>query len=314
MFVAAGNGEFCMSVSTVPLLLAFMHPLLRVISSRPEGVRRRELFRPVADLMKLTTEQQMERLPSGSQLRYQHRIGWALNILKNGRYVEASSPGVWKITTRGRELLSRYQDTFDEGTIRYIVREAESATGIAATETTGDDVAATAQTPDERIDAALAELNGATAQELLLRIGQAAPSFFEELVLDLLRAMGYGSAEDAIERVGGTGDGGIDGIISLDRLGLEKVYVQAKRWQGAVGRPEVQAFYGALAGRRAKKGVFITTSAFTREAREFGLQVSEAIVLIDGTRLAALMIEHAVGVTHRAVRLSRIDSDYFGDS
>ena len=150
------------------------------------------------------------------------------------------------------------------------------------------------------------------AQELLEKIAQAPPAFFEQLVLDLLHALGYGASEEDLERVGHASDGGIDGVISLDRLGFERVYVQAKRWQGSVGRPEVQAFYGALAGRRARKGVFITSSGFTREAREFGAQVAESIVLIDGSRLTSLMIEHGVGVSHyRVLRLPKVDDDYF---
>lgn len=165
--------------------------------------------------------------------------------------------------------------------------------------------------PDERIDAAIEEIRGTIAAELLDQILQKSPAFFERLVLDLLHALGYGNSEEDLQRVGAAGDGGIDGIISLDRLGFEKVYVQAKRWQKPVGRPEIQAFFGALAGRRAKKGVFITTSSFTREAREFEGQVAETVVLIDGGRLTGLMIDHGVGVTHRAVRLPKIDADYF---
>ncbi len=139
-----------------------------------------------------------------------------------------------------------------------------------------------------------------------------APVFFEQLVLDLLLALGYGASEEDLERVGKTSDGGIDGVITLDKLGFERVYVQAKRWQGSVGRPEIQAFFGALAGRRARKGVFITSSNFTREAREFGNQVSERIVLIDGGRLTSLMIDYGVGVAHyKTIRLPRVDEDYF---
>jgi restriction system protein len=126
--------------------------------------------------------------------------------------------------------------------------------------------------------------------------------------------LGYGTGLEDLQHLGGSGDGGIDGVISLDKLGLEKVYVQAKRWQAAVGRPEVQGFYGALAGRRAKKGVLITTSSFTRDAREFGEQVSDSIVLVDGTRLTTLMIDHGVGVTlYQTIRLPRIDGDYFAE-
>jgi restriction system protein len=124
--------------------------------------------------------------------------------------------------------------------------------------------------------------------------------------------MGYGANEHDLERVGRSGDGGIDGVISLDKLGFERVYVQAKRWQGSVGRPEVQAFYGALAGRRARKGVFMATSSFTREAREFVSQIAESIVLIDGSRLTSLMIEHGVGVAHyRVLQVPKVDEDYF---
>ena len=129
--------------------------------------------------------------------------------------------------------------------------------------------------------------------------------------MDLLHALGYGINRQDLQRVGRSGDGGIDGIISLDRLGLEKVYVQAKRWQNRVGRPEVQGFFGALAGRRAKKGVFITTSDFTHDAREFAESVSDQMVIIDGKRLTDLMIEFGVGVQHKALRVPAVDGDYF---
>jgi restriction system protein len=131
-------------------------------------------------------------------------------------------------------------------------------------------------------------------------------------VLDLLHALGYGTSTDDLEHVGASGDGGIDGIISLDKLGFEKIYVQAKRWQSSVGRPEIQSFFGALAGRKARKGVFITTSSFTREAKQYGEQISEVVVLIDGARLTSLMIENGIAVTHyRVLRLPRVDGDYF---
>lgn len=157
------------------------------------------------------------------------------------------------------------------------------------------------------------ELNDSGASELLDLIGNASPSFFEHLVLDFLHALGYGTSRADLSKVGGSGDGGIDGIISLDRLGLEKVYVQAKRWPNNVGRPEIQGFFGALAGRHAMKGVFITTSSFSREARDYAQQVSDSIVLPDGSRLARLMIEHGVGVTHRPLKIAQVDSDYFED-
>lgn len=236
-------------------------------------------------------------------------------MLKAAGYVDSPAPGIWRITDRGRDLLARYPDGFDEGTGRQVMREGRR-------ETQGEDVAGggmadagevpAQQTPDERIDGALEEIRRAVAQELLDKIAQAPPAFFEELALDLLHALGYGASEDDLERVGRSGDGGIDGVISLDKLGFERIYVQAKRWQGSVGRPEVQAFYGVLAGRRARKGAFITTSSFTREAREFASQVAENIILIDGARLTSLMIEHGVGVAHyRVLRLPKVDEDYF---
>jgi restriction system protein len=164
--------------------------------------------------------------------------------------------------------------------------------------------------PDERFDQALAEIKSSVAHELLESIGRASPKYFESIVLDVLHSMGYGARRSDLQRVGGSGDGGIDGVISLDRLGLEKVYVQAKRWQSVVGRPDIQGFYGALAGQRANKGVFITTSGYTKQAIDFAASV-ERIVLIDGERLAQLMIEYEVGVSSRTIRLPRVDSDYF---
>ena len=171
------------------------------------------------------------------------------------------------------------------------------------------DTPATAS-PDDRLEQALGELKQSVAAELLEVLSQVSPQYFETIVLDLLHRMGYGASRADLQRVGGVGDGGIDGVISLDRLGLEKVYVQAKRWQGSVGRPDVQGFYGALAGQRANKGVFITTSTFSPQALEFARSV-ERIVLIDGAKLAELMIEHEVGVTLRPVKVPKLDSDYF---
>jgi len=223
--------------------------------------------------------------------------------------------GIWRITDRGRDLLVRYPDGFGETTLFQIFGKfSDSGDGTGVAEGVDLDGSSAQQTPDEQIEDAIEEIHRTVADELLDKIAKAPPAFFEGLVLDLLHAMGYGASEDDLERVGQPGDGGIDGIISLDRLGFEKVYVQAKRWKGSVGRPEIQAFYGALAGRRARKGVFITTSSFTRDAREFTGQLSESIVLLDGARLTSLMIEYGIGVSHyRVIRLPKTDDDYFED-
>lgn len=173
-------------------------------------------------------------------------------------------------------------------------------------------VASAVTSPDERLAGAVSELRRSVAAELLESLKAVSPSYFESIVLDLLHKMGYGASRADIQRVGGSGDGGIDGVISLDKLGLEKVYVQAKRWQSTVGRPEVQGFYGALAGQRANKGVFITTSGYTNQAIEFAKSV-ERIVLVDGPKMAELMIDHEVGVSSRTVKVPKIDSDYFDE-
>ena len=166
--------------------------------------------------------------------------------------------------------------------------------------------------PDDRLDSALFELKSATSAELLDCLLRVSPGRFEIIVLDILHRLGYGASRSDLLRVGGAGDGGIDGVISLDKLGLDKVYVQAKRWKSTVGRPELQAFYGALAGQKAKRGVFITTSGFTPQAVDFVASV-EGIVIVDGNRLVGLMIDNEVGVSSRILRVPSVDSDYFDE-
>lgn len=298
------------TTSTLPPQADFHHAILRHLARRPDGDRRENIHEAMPDLLGLGEAQRTERLANLPHLRYRHRSGWGLSMLKAAGYVDNPASGVWRITIRGRELLARYPDKFESEIGRRVIREGRRK--IQGQDCAGaSDDNASEQTPDERIDGALEEIHGAVARELLERIAQAPPAFFEGLVLGLVHALGYGASEDDLEQVGGSGDGGIDGVIALDKLGFERVCVQAKRWQGSVGRPEIQAFYGALAGRRARKGVFITTSSFTREAREFTTQVAERIVLIDGARLTALMIEHGVGVSHRVLRLPKVDDDYF---
>ncbi|MGM0558833.1 MAG: restriction endonuclease, partial [Myxococcota bacterium] len=176
-----------------------------------------------------------------------------------------------------------------------------------------EETEAAGQTPQERIESAVEELYDSVSEQLLSMIHEKSDDFFETLVLDVLQAMGYGAGRNAIKHQGGTNDGGIDGVISLDRLGLEKVYVQAKRWKdNTVGRPDVQAFSGALRGNQASKGVFITTSTFSSHARDFARTVSDSIVLVDGDLLTSLMIEHGVGVqTRQTIKVVDTDRDYF---
>ena len=303
----------------IPSFKVFIHPLLQFLAEHPNGARIVDAYEVLADRVGVTADDKMTLLPSGIQPVYQNRIGWAHDRLKRAGLSESPRRGVWKLTEAGRAFAASHPDGFTEEEHYRLSNPLQaSLKAVRGGETAPAQVQAAPQAADsaspvERIDSAVAEIEESVSAELLDLTGRSPPTFFENLVLDLLHKMGYGTSRADLQRVGGTGDGGIDGIISLDRLGLEKVYVQAKRWQGTVGRPALQGFFGALAGRRAKKGVFITTSTFTREAVEFAEQVSDSIVLVDGERLSALMIEHGVGVNHRALRIAQVDGDYFDE-
>ena len=304
---------------SVPTYDRFIEPILRFLSAHPDGALARDVHDAAADALGLSDSDRAELLPSGVQAVYKNRAGWGHDRLKRAGYSTSLRRGYWKLTPDGlafahgnREPLSAelIEDLATRNTdVRLRPSESIDETPAATPVEPGPDKSITAS-PDDRLEQALGELRQSVAAELLEVLSQVSPQYFETIVLDLLHRMGYGASRADLQRVGGVGDGGIDGIISLDRLGLEKVYVQAKRWQGGVGRPDVQAFYGALAGQRANKGVFITTSTFSPQALEFARSV-ERIVLIDGAKLAELMIEHEVGVTLRPVRVPKLDSDYF---
>jgi restriction system protein len=305
----------------VPSFFDFIHPLLQYLAEHPEGVKAGDAHEAVADRVGLTEEERAQTLPSGSQFVYKNRIGWANDRLKRARLSASPRRGFWVLTEDGRRTAVETRNGISPDFLQSLAYPPRTSR-LRQPEEEDDGpgpVAAPAQpdsdkSPDELIADALEELTDSVANELLDLIAQASPRFFESLVLDVLHQMGYGTSRTDLQQVGGSGDGGIDGIISLDRLGLEKVYVQAKRWQGSVSRPEIQGFFGALAGRRATKGVFITSSTFTREAREFARTVSDSIVLVDGDRLTQLMIEYGVGVTHKPIKVPQVDSDYFEEA
>lgn len=266
----------------------------------------------------VTASEQAELLPSGQQRIFRNRIGWARTYLKKAALIESPRRGVFNITERGLNMLSskpvRIDAKFLEQFPEFIeFRDISKITGDAALQI---EATQTQATPEESIEKAYQVLRGQLAQELLTRILACSPAFFEQLVVELLVKMGYGgSRRDAGERIGQSGDGGIDGIIKEDRLGLDTIFLQAKRWQGSVGRPEIQKFVGALQGQRARKGVFITTSAYTSEAVDYASRIDTKVVLIDGARLAELMMDFDVGVTGAASYVvKRIDSDYFDDA
>lgn len=305
----------------VPTYDLFIEPLLRFLAAHPEGVSAKAAHEGAADVLGISDEDRQDLLPSGAQLIYKNRAGWAHDRLKRAGLSSSPMRGTWKITQEGLDFVASHPEPFSlqtstelaMGSIDIRLRHApENGDSFEQELTDLPNRSSIAASPDDRLGEALLEIRQAAESELLELLGNVSPSFFETIVLDLLHAMGYGTSRTDLQRVGGVGDGGIDGVISLDKLGLEKVYVQAKRWQGSVGRPDLQAFYGALAGHKARKGIFIATSTYTAQATEFAKSL-EGIVLIDGPRLASLMTDHEVGVNSRVLRIPKINSDYFDE-
>ena len=303
----------------VPTYDHFIEPLLRYLATRPEGVSAGDAQEAVAMRVGLTPDQRAERLPSGVQHVYKNRIGWAHDRLKRAELSTSPRHGFWQLTPAGFAYAASHRSLSEDE-----VERLSSALRIPRLKPKADSnelqpapavgtITAEKSSPEERIEAALTELRDSVARDLLELIGRAPPEFFESLVLDLLHAMGYGTSRTDLQRVGGSGDGGIDGIISLDRLGLEKVYVQAKRWKNPVGSPEIQTFMGALQLQSASKGVFITTSVYTKDARASADRARGTIVLVDGALLTSLMMDHGVAVSHKALRIPKVDNDYFED-
>ena len=296
---------------SLPTYDQFIEPILRILQQYPEGLRAAEVHDAAADYLQLTQEQRSELLSSG-QAVYKNRCGWAHDRLKRVGLSFSPRRGLWQLSKEGVVYIKQNSGAIAEDEIQRIANSYYD--GLSAAEDNQavvfDEPLSGQASPDDQLEQALQALRQATADELLEMLLAVTPSRFEVIVLDVLHGLGYGISRQDLQRVGGSGDAGIDGVISLDKLGLEKVYVQAKRWQGTVGRPELQAFYGALAGQKAKRGVFITTSAFTAQALDFAKSV-EGIVLIDGERLVNLMMDTEVGVTSRTLKVPSLDSDYF---
>jgi len=306
---------------SVPTYDQFIEPLLRYLAAHQDGVVAKLAQEQAANALGLTDDDKQVLLPSGAQPVYKNRAGWAHDRLKRAGLSSSPRRGFWKITKEGIAFVQENPLPFSAELAEKLAMGFIGVKLRPAFPTPAVDLATPQPfvpqpnplaSPDDRLGQALNELREAAEAELLELLANVSPAFFETIVLDLLHRMGYGASRADLHRVGGSGDGGIDGIISLDRLGLEKVYVQAKRWQSNVGRPELQAFYGALAGQKARKGVFITTSGFTTQALDFAKSV-EGIVLLDGPRLASLMIEYELGITARTVKIPKIDGDYFDE-
>ncbi len=297
----------------IPDYQSVMLPLLRFASDGNEHTLG-EAVEELAEQLKLTEEERKELLPSGSQFTFANRVGWARTYMNKAALLESTRRGYFRITQRGREVLAKkpteinvkFLDQFPEFIeFRTKQREPEQLTQVIKTEDL--------QTPGELLESAYQKLREDLSAELLKTVKECSPSFFEHLVIDVLVKMGYGgSRKEAGKAIGRSGDEGVDGIINEDRLGLDVIYMQAKRWQAPIGRPEIQKFAGALQGHRANKGIFITTSSFTRDAKDYVAKINSKIVLIDGGQLSQLMIDHNVGVTPvTSYETKKIDSDYF---
>ena len=308
---------------SLPTYDQFIEPILRFLAARPEGAKASEVHEGTAAALGLSETQRREILSSG-QATYKNRAGWAHDRLKRAGYSCSARRGYWKLTTDGLIFAHTHpaplsQEQVTHLAMNFVSVSLKTAPDAASLDENNDTSALIApadfatSSPQERLNQAILELHTSAAGDLLDSLLQASPTRFEHIVLDVLHSLGYGANRQALQQIGGSGDGGIDGVISLDALGLEKVYVQAKRWQNTVGRPDVQSFYGALAGQKAKRGIFITTSGFTAQAIDFACSV-EGLVLVDGKRLVNLMLNQGIGVSVQLYKVPKLDSDYFDES
>lgn len=300
-------------------------PLLQLLADG-RGHHQRDLAAQIADHFKLSEEERTLMLPSTHSTYLRNRVGWAGFHLRKASLAENAPDGMLRIMPAGMELLKNPPPKLNRKALmtidvfRQYMSEARQRNAAARTQTaaptphTPDNDSE--ETPEETMEAAFSQLSETLVSDLLAKLAAIDPFRFEQVVLDLLVAMGYGgSRKEAAAVTQKTGDEGIDGVINEDRLGLDVIYIQAKRWKGNVGRPEIQNFVGALAGKMATKGVFITTSSFHSNARDFAAALQQKVILIDGRRLAELMIEHGIGVAEEhAYLVKKIDSDYFDET
>ncbi len=294
-----------------------MLPVLSVLADQG-AMKTAECADRVATKLGLSEEDRLEMLPSGAQRLVVNRTGWAAWYMMQAGLVARPSRGFIQATEEGNFLLAKKPPVINNKLLQTYplfvakMKKPTSEQGLSK----GEEFTEQDQPPDEQIESAFSRLNNSLASELQDQMAKMDPFRFEQLVVDLLFAMGYGgSREEAAKVTKKSSDEGIDGVINEDRLGLDVIYIQAKRWQSSVGRKEIQSFVGALAGQQANKGVFITTSEFAQTAIDYAKNVQQKVILIDGTRLAELMIEHNIGVTTtRTISLKRMDSDYFEEN
>jgi restriction system protein len=291
-----------------------MRPLLEHLTDGKEHSMR-ETLDSLANHFQLTGGERDQLLPSARQEVFTNRIAWAKTHLRMARLVEATGRGLFKITDRGQQVLQHVPGRIDLRILRMQPGYLEARGGIKEKSRETGEVTEIEATPAEAIEESYLDLRESLGRELLAKVKTSTPTFFERLVVELLVRMGYGGTlKDAGQAIGKSGDEGIDGMIKEDRLGLDTIYIQAKKWEGTVGRPEIQKFAGALQGVRARKGIFITTSDFSREAVEYAARIDSKIVLIDGEQLWNYMIDFNIGVAAQATyEIKRIDNDYFDE-
>jgi restriction system protein len=300
----------------IPKFQTIMLPFLQILSDGEEHTTN-ETNQKLAEHFNLTEDELNEFLPSGTSKTFPNRVAWAKAYLKMAGFIENIKRSSFRITESGKRFLETNPFEINLRILKTIPAYQERTGRIIKEDDSviDNDSLRSDATPEEILENSYLSIRKNLAQELLLKIKSSSPSFFESLVVELLVKMGYGgSIKDAGRSIGRSGDEGIDGIIKEDKLGLDVIYVQAKRWENVVGRPEIQKFVGALAGQGAKKGVFITTSRFTNDAKDYQPRNETKIVLIDGESLAELMIDYNLAVaTVNVFEIKRIDNDYFGD-
>jgi len=295
----------------VPDFQSFFKPLLGFASDGKEHSIQ-EMRKTLAARMSLSDDDMKERLPSGVQTKFENRVAWAKSYLIQAGVLEASRRGHFKITDRGIDLHRQGLERID---IKILNQYPEFIEFHKPKGSKEEELTPQSETPEELLQRSYESIRSVLAGDILEKIKSNSPAFFEKLVVDLMVTMGYGgSREEAGQSIGGSGDEGVDGIIKEDRLGLDLIYLQAKRWGGTVGRPDVQKFVGALHGKRAKKGVFITTGKFSDDSRKYIETIDPKVSLIDGWTLADLMIDFSLGTTTSGTyEIKRIDLDYYAE-
>jgi restriction system protein len=297
---------------SIPDYQAVMLPLLKYAGDRKDHTLRQTID-DMASNFRLSDSERRELLPSGRQAIFDNRVGWARTYMKKAGLLESPKRGMFRITEKGMAILDQKPSAIN---VAFLMQfEAFQAFRTLRHEKSGDTSVEMGKdaTPEEALESAYQSLRDELADDLLQQLKSSPPRMFEKTVVSLLVKMGYGgSLKDAGQAIGRSGDEGIDGIIKEDRLGLDIIYVQAKRWENIVGRPEVQKFAGALQGQRARKGIFITTSSFTRDAQEYASRIDSKIVLIDGEHLTQYMIDCDLGVTPMTTyEVKKLDTDFF---